>query len=49
MYKAGESWFENPGSHHSVSENASDTEPARLVAVLIVDAGEKELVIPDPQ
>jgi hypothetical protein len=32
-----------------VSENASATEPARLLAVLIVDAADKQLVIPDPQ
>jgi len=32
-----------------VSANASDTKPARLLAVLIVDVAEKELVIPDPQ
>jgi hypothetical protein len=32
-----------------VSENASDTKPARLLAVLIVDAPDKQLVIPDPQ
>jgi len=32
-----------------VSENASDTKPARLLAVLIVDAADKQLVIPDPQ
>ena len=49
VYRAGETWFERPGSHHRVSENASDTEPARLLAVLIVDAGAMQLVIPDPQ
>jgi len=49
VYQPGETWFERPGSHHRVSENASDTESARLLAVLIVDAGEKQLVIPDPQ
>jgi quercetin dioxygenase-like cupin family protein len=49
VYKAGETWFEKPGSYHRVSENASDTRPARLLAVLIVDAAEKQLVIPDPQ
>jgi hypothetical protein len=32
-----------------VSENASATEPARLLAVLIVDVGVEQLVIPDPQ
>jgi quercetin dioxygenase-like cupin family protein len=49
VYRPGETWFERPGSYHRVSANASDTEPARLLAVLIVDAAEKQLVIPDPQ
>ena len=49
VYRAGEAWFESPGAHHRVSENASDTEPARLLAVLIVDVGVEQLVIPDPQ
>ncbi len=49
VYQAGEAWFESPGSYHRVSENASDTKPARLLAVLIVDAADKQLVIPDPQ
>ena len=46
-YRAGEWWFESPGSHHRVSENASDTEPARLLAVFVVDATDKELTVPD--
>ena len=49
VYRPGETWFERPGAYHRVSENASDTKPARLLAVLIVDAAEKQLVIPDPQ
>ena len=49
VYRPGETWFENPGSYHRVSENASATEPARLLAVLIADAGDEPLVIPDPQ
>jgi quercetin dioxygenase-like cupin family protein len=49
VYRPGETWFENPGSYHRVSANASDTEPARLLAVLIVDAADEQLVIPDPQ
>ncbi len=49
VYRAGEAWFENPGAYHRVSANASDTEPARLLAVLIVDAADEQLVIPDPQ
>jgi quercetin dioxygenase-like cupin family protein len=47
VYRQGEAWFESPGAHHRVSANASDTEPARLLAVLIVDAADEQLVIPD--
>jgi quercetin dioxygenase-like cupin family protein len=49
VYRPGETWFERPGSYHWVSENASNTKSARLLAVLIVDAADKQLVIPDPQ
>jgi quercetin dioxygenase-like cupin family protein len=45
-YRAGESWSEQPGDRHLVSANASDTEPARLLAVFVVDTSEKELVYP---
>lgn len=49
VYRAGEWWFENPGSHHRVSANASDTEPARLLAVFIVDEAEAQLTTPDAE
>jgi len=39
VYKTGESFFEPPGSIHLVSENASDTEPASLLAVFVADDG----------
>ncbi|MGH6822211.1 MAG: cupin domain-containing protein [Methylocella sp.] len=42
-YRAGESFSENPGDRHGVSENASTTEPARLLAVFVVDSGETTL------
>jgi quercetin dioxygenase-like cupin family protein len=45
-YQAGESWSENPGDRHAVSANASDTEPARLLAVFVLDTSETELVYP---
>ena len=48
VYHAGENWFETPGSHHRVSENASATEPARLLAVFVVDEGDHPLTTPDP-
>ena len=47
VYKAGEAWTEQPGDHHKVSANASDTKPARLLAIFVVDTSEKEIVIPD--
>jgi len=46
-YKAGESFSENPGDHHAVSENASKTKPARLLAVFVVDTDEKTLTTND--
>jgi quercetin dioxygenase-like cupin family protein len=45
-YKAGQSWSEQPGDRRGVSANASDTEPAKLVAVLVVDSNETELTTP---
>ena len=39
VYKAGESFFEPPGSTHRISENASATEPASLLAVFVADDG----------
>jgi quercetin dioxygenase-like cupin family protein len=45
-YRAGESFSENPGDRHGVSENASATEPARLLAVFVVDTDETVLTTP---
>ena len=45
-YHAGESFSEMPGDRHAVSENASKTAPAKLLAVFVVDTGEKELTTP---
>jgi quercetin dioxygenase-like cupin family protein len=39
VYKAGESFFEPPVSEHLVSENASATDPASLLAIFIADDG----------
>ena len=39
VVKAGGSFFEAVGAHHIVSENASATEPARAIAVMIVPDG----------
>ena len=45
-YRAGENFSEFPGDRHSVSENASTTERARLLAVFVVDTEEKVLTTP---
>ncbi len=39
VYPAGESFFEGQGAHHVVSENASDSKPAKLLAVFVADDG----------
>ena len=49
VYRASEHWVELPGAHHLVSANASDTEPARLLAVFVLDTNETNIVIDDPQ
>jgi quercetin dioxygenase-like cupin family protein len=41
VYKAGESFSEMPGDRHSVSANASETKPAKLLAVFVVETDEK--------
>jgi len=46
-YQAGESWTEQPGDHHQVSQNASTTAPAQLLAIFVVDTSDREIVIPD--
>jgi quercetin dioxygenase-like cupin family protein len=38
IYQAGEAFFEPAGSKHLISENASATEPAQLLAVFVADA-----------
>ena len=45
-YRAGESWSEEPGAMHSISRNASKTQPAKLLAVFVLDTKEKVLTTP---
>jgi quercetin dioxygenase-like cupin family protein len=47
VYQAGETWSEAPGAHHTISENASTTEPAELLAVFLLDAGDDPLTTDD--
>ena len=48
VYHAGEYFTEKPGAHHMVSENASATEPAKMLAIFVLDTGQQPLSIPDP-
>jgi quercetin dioxygenase-like cupin family protein len=47
LYRAGEGFYEVPGSHHRISENASDKDPASLLAIFVVDSTDQPLTVPD--
>jgi quercetin dioxygenase-like cupin family protein len=47
VYRVGEGFYEVPGSHHRISENASDKESASLLAVFVVDTNDNPLTTPD--
>jgi len=47
VYKTGENWIEVPGDHHRISANASETDPAKILAVFVVDTDETKLTTPD--
>jgi quercetin dioxygenase-like cupin family protein len=47
VYQVGEGFYEVPGSHHRISENASDRNPASLLAVFVVNSKDTPLTIPD--
>jgi quercetin dioxygenase-like cupin family protein len=46
IYREGESWYEAPGAIHTISRNASKTEPAKLLAVFVLDTNDKVLTTP---
>ncbi|WP_345944749.1 cupin domain-containing protein [Variovorax sp. dw_954] len=48
VYRAGENWYEAPGAHHVLTENASRTKPARLLVVFVGPTG-APLKVPDPR
>ena len=47
IYRAGESFYEDPGAAHRISENASRIRPASLLAVFVVDNTDGPLTTPD--
>jgi quercetin dioxygenase-like cupin family protein len=48
-YHAGDSWYEAPGAHHIQARNLSTSQPARFLAVLVVDSNDKPLTTPDKE
>jgi quercetin dioxygenase-like cupin family protein len=46
-YRTGENWTELPGDHHGVSANASETKPAKILALFVVDDQDAVLTITD--
>jgi quercetin dioxygenase-like cupin family protein len=42
----GDAFYEAPGELHAVSSNASDTEPAKVLVVMVVESG-KPLTVPE--
>src|SRR5438067_12687501 len=46
IYRAGQNFPEMPGDRHTLDENASKTEPAKLLAVFVVNTDEQELLTP---
>ena len=49
IYRAGDTWYEDPGAHHIQAVNMSKTKPAKLLAVFVVDETDKELTTVDPK
>ena len=45
-YRAGQNFPEMPGDRHTLDENARVIEPAKRLAVIVVDTDEKELLTP---
>jgi quercetin dioxygenase-like cupin family protein len=45
VFRVGESWTEPPGAYHPISENASATEPASLLAIFVVDTTDTERLV----
>jgi quercetin dioxygenase-like cupin family protein len=46
VYHAGESFTEPPGAIHAICRNASQTEPAKMLVVNVVDTNHKAMLTP---
>jgi quercetin dioxygenase-like cupin family protein len=47
VYHVGEGFYEVPGAYHPISENASDTNSASMLAIFVVDSKDNHLTTPD--
>ena len=47
VYQTGEGFYEMAGARHRISENASDKNPASLLAIYVVDSNDKPLTTAD--
>ena len=45
VFRAGQHWTEPPGAYHPISENASATEPASLLAIFVVDITDADRLV----
>jgi quercetin dioxygenase-like cupin family protein len=46
-YRTGDNWTELPGDRHGISANASQTNPAKILGVFVVDDQDQMLTTPD--
>jgi quercetin dioxygenase-like cupin family protein len=44
-YHQGENWVEQPGTHHVLTENTSQTDRARLLVVFVSNTGDNLKVV----
>ena len=47
IYRVGEGFYELPGAHHRISENASGSAEASLLAIFVVNSKDDPLTVPD--
>ena len=48
MLSKGQTFYEAPGQLHAVSGNASQSEPAKVLAVMVAESG-KPITVPEQQ
>ena len=49
IFRAGDSWHEEPDAHHRLTRNISKAKMAKLLVVFIADSSTDKLVLPDAE